>query len=145
MPNPLSADRYPGTKTTRLAAYTSAGTSPQAGTVTLPEYGVYLAVVEGRFTNGNNTAVQVGIITWWKFDAAGGSANTVARTDMIGTPAYSAGPGSPTINSLTVSDPTTAGVVTVTVGWSDAATSRTAHTVVRLRRVFDTADFAATP
>jgi hypothetical protein len=126
----------------RSAAYASAGTTPQTQTLTLPEYGVYLAHVHGAFGNNNNLAIVTASIIWYKFDAAGGSANTVAVTNVHGTPGYSAGSGSPVINSLTVSDPSTSGVVTIGVGWSGGG-SKTPWVAWTLHKLATALDLAA--
>jgi hypothetical protein len=143
MPGPGQSTQAPGMPFARSAAYTSAGTSPQSATLTLPEYGIYLAHVHGAFNNNNNLAIVTASIIWYKFDAAGGSADTVAKTNLHGTPGYSSGPGSPTINSLTVGDPTSAGVVTIGVGWSDTATTHTAWVSWTLHKLASALDLAA--
>lgn len=128
----------------RDAALGATGTSPRAATLTLPEQGVYIAEIHAtRGDDNNNLAVVVASIVWYTFEDAGVNANTVAKTNLWGTPGYSAGPGSPTINSLTVSDPSTSGVVTITVGWSDTGTSRTPWATWTLHKLASKLDLRA--
>lgn len=122
---PLSPAKFPGLEPFRVAGYAGSGVSPRPYTFTLPGYGVWIVSVFAWYSNQTYAIHQAGIITWWRYDASGAQAKTLGSSAMIGAPSPAKDDGSGNLNllnSLTVSDPTASGAVTVTVGWSDAST-----------------------
>lgn len=129
----------------------STGTSPRTFTIQLPKYGVYDFLLTVGYGNPQSIAVVTGRIIWFKNDGPEGSgvnANVVAKTLLAGPAALSApptpAPPSPSVNdltSLTVSDPSSSGLVTVTAEWETAATSRTLFSEFTYAMPFDRMDF----
>lgn len=134
MSSPLAPRRTPGVERFRLGGYAATGATPQSKTIQIPHYGSWLLDVYAWAGNGNNGIYVPAVVAWWKFDAAGDQAKTVAFTGLIGTPAPTAELGAPgtvnPVNSLTVSAPSASGVVTIGVGWNDGA-SKTPYVDVK--------------
>jgi hypothetical protein len=108
IPTPRRSTVEPGLR--RFTLKTSAvGASPNSFTVTLPEQGAYLLTLVLWEANKNNMASQVATCIW---DAPTGNTSFMVRkSSLLGTLAISG----VEISAITLSDPSTAGVLTVTL------------------------------
>jgi hypothetical protein len=138
MTRPLLGSGSAGLPVTRLSpTYLTAGTSPRTGTFQLPSYGWWLVEVSAAYSNTNNIGSLMAMILYYN----GVSGTKALKTTTIAPAVFSAGTD---LSSLTLSDPDSSGLVTVTVGWTTTATSRTPWTRVILRQLTD-ASIAESP
>lgn len=114
------------------AFYYQAGTSPQAGTFAIPDYGMWDSVICVGFQNTNNVGILRANHTYYN----GVSNIKNLKSTIVGDASFSANSD---MNSLTISDPDANGLVTVTAGWATTATSRTIWLRVLLRQIADNA------
>lgn len=124
----------------RIAGWATPGTSPVTFNVQLPAYGTYLVLFLAWYTN-SNTLIQVpAIVTYYGLDAAGSQENWIRKTRLIGSAAVSSGASSNSLSSLEVADPTTTGVVVVTVSWT-GGDSKTMRVIAKGLPLSTAADF----
>lgn len=130
----------------RLAGAVTSGTSPRDISLQLPEYGVFDWFLMACYQSPQNAIILSGRSAWFKndgVDGSGANANTIAKTWSYGAAALAAGPGAPAndLTSLTVSDPSSSGVITASVAWASSATARAINYQFDYRMLFDRMDF----
>lgn len=119
----------PGIEKTTLTA-TSSGASPSATTFTLPAQGVYDVVIVGRASTSNHhRGIVTARVTWYSYQSNGST--WLRKTSELSN--VVAG----NVSAIAASDPTTGGVVTVTLTFTGGG--NTAVTAI-LRRVMSQAE-----
>jgi hypothetical protein len=103
-PTPLTGSGQPGLKRYDVENNV-VSTSPAAITLQLPEQGIYLGTFSAWFGTQNDRAIAVAVVKWYSY-----SSGFVLGTDILGGVDLLA-----QATGLTLSDPTTAGVITATV------------------------------
>ncbi|MDF2534336.1 MAG: Pectate lyase superfamily protein [Bacillales bacterium] len=118
---PLKADGRYGMVTSESNVTIASQVSPSISTFTLPSAGMWLVAVTAKL-NGSKDHMGNTLYLVNYYDATN---DTLTSENLGNGSKFSAGSGFGA-NVLTVSAPTTAGVLTITAGWTDGA----AHSVV---------------
>lgn len=106
----------------------SAAPSPQIGTFTLPSRGTYLVTITARLdSNRDHMFSGTYLINYYN------GANDMLATELLGSVQKSAG-SAWGLSTMVVSNPTEAGVISVTASWSAGAT-HTLFLVVNTRKL----------
>jgi hypothetical protein len=105
-PAPFQGSEQPGLKRYDLGG-SIVSTSPAATTLTLPEQGVWLATIGCWWAGQTNRGAVSAIIDWYQW---GGVGTFLKKTNTIGVPALGGN-----VTGLTLSDPTNAGAITLTI------------------------------
>lgn len=100
--------------------FAGSGSSPRTWTIQLPSYGAWLLYFWAFYGNSNNTIDAVAHISWFRYDVVTPSQQkNLGNTRQLGVsePAAEPIPASGSANrwtALTISDPSSTGLVTVT-------------------------------
>jgi hypothetical protein len=103
---PLAPSTQPGLKRVALTS-TVVSASPNVHTITLPEYGAWLLTIAVWEANRNQMAWVTAHVAWTYLQTG---SNYLCKTNVVGAAGLAG-----EVTGLTVSDPTTAGVLTVTL------------------------------
>lgn len=129
-PTPFPTSAAPGLPRDVLAAVVNSA-SPAAQDFTLPRQGIYLATLTVTAKTSTNRLVGLYLIKW-----VSDSGFFVRGTDLLGSTDQSGGE----ITGITVSDPTTTGVVTVSVTHLSGATAVQVNYQIALREMGSATD-----
>lgn len=125
----------------RAAVYTGSSASPASGALAaLPAYGCWLVTAIAWVGNSNVAIQRSYVVTWYGLDDAGSGENWVRSSQPIGVAKASAGSTPNTFTDLTLSDPTTAGVLTATATWT-GGDSRNVRVMIRAMQFAASLDF----
>lgn len=114
---PFVPDSDPLVVPTKVAATNGASLTPQTTTLTLPRNGIYLVAVSCRL-NGAPDHMMTGLFLVQYYDAG---ANDTLLSTQLGATSKAAASGFG-LNTLTLSNPTSGGVVTATATWTSGGT-----------------------
>lgn len=123
MAEPFSSTDFPGLLKSVATATTASAASPGATTYTMPRQGTWLIVVVAR-VNGSLDHSMTGVwLVMWSDQT-----NDVLLSTQLGATAKATG-SSFSLGTLTLSNPTSAGVLTATATWGDGANHAVTWTI----------------
>lgn len=126
----------------RVAGYAGSGATPRTFNIQLPTYGVFLVDFIAWYGNANTSIDRPAIVTWFGLDASGAQENWVRATRPIGEAVASVGGAANLLTGLSMSAPTTTGLITVTVDFSGGG-SINPRVIAKGIPVASTQDFSA--
>lgn len=144
MSMPLTEIQQPGVqRLAPAAAYAGNGTSPRTWTIQLPGYGAWMIYAFAWYTNVNQSIDATAVVSWFQNTASGSQMKNLANSRQIGVGEAAVDGASGAANlwtGLTIGDPSTSGVVTVTGEFSGGG-SVNPRLIVRGLRLFSVSDF----